>query len=92
MARAERIWLLSAAAAFLYLASRKSRWPQSMPCWRVWLPADLGFFLGVYLIAATASELSLAPGGLGRKPRRLALFLPIAYLFLFARSQWRSWV
>ena len=40
-----------------------------MPCWRVWLPADLGFtyqsFLGVYLIAATASELSLAPGGLG---------------------------
>ena len=65
MARADRIWLLSAAAAFLYLASRKSRWPQSMPCWRVWLPADLGFFLGVYLIAATASELSLAPGGLG---------------------------
>jgi hypothetical protein len=48
------------------LASRKSRWPQSMPCWRVWLPADLGFFLGVYLIAATASELSLAASACSR--------------------------
>ena len=67
MARADRIWLLSAAAAFLYLASRKSRWPQSMPCWRVWLPADLGFFLGVYLIAATACGIEPR----ARRPRRV---------------------